>query len=472
MNKSSIKNFNHLGVAVITIFFWWLIFGYKLSFEPFIWDDLSFFRIYTNEELLNSWKGNWDPDGIFTKNYRPVGLLYYHLTYLVFGENLFLFRSFVFIEILILLILTNQLFVSLNFSQSQIMIFTVLLVFSKIFVTLVSWFTLSLLILTYILAVLSIKYYFLSLKKKNNFYYFLSLSFAVLGILTREELYILPMIIFLLYFYKFEINIKNIFICLKRSIIFFLIVFLHIILRKHFVPDAPHINFLDSKIFFGDNVIQFGGFIQAVKSSFLPMGYLSSSYSDDVQRLFSITWIGSILIALIWLIKATHVNLNKLKMIFILIILVIISALPHLATPRSFGIYLPSIFALMLISIIINNTYYSDRIINSKIRLIGKVFSIFIFLIGIVGGIYRSYLHLESVNKFSNSIVQYDARMIYELKDATIPKHRYYENKKHLENLNVYEYNWKKTYGSTMEASDSEIVSPKIIRNRYHPLRF
>ncbi len=55
---------------------------------------------------------------------------------------------------------------------------------------------------------------------------------------------------------------------------------------------------------------------------------------------------------------------------------------------------------------------------------------------------------------------------------ATIPKHRYYENKKHLENLNVYEYNWKKTYGSNMEATDSEIVSPKIIRNRYHPLRF
>mgnify|MGYP001344159672 FL=1 len=62
--------------------------------------------------------------------------------------------------------------------------------------------------------------------------------------------------------------------------------------------------------------------------------------------------------------------------------------------------------------------------------------------------------------------------MIYELTNATIPKDRYYENKKHLENLNVYEHNWKKTYGSNMEASDSEIVSPKIIRNRYHPLRF
>lgn len=451
---------------------WWLIFGFKLSFEPFIWDDLSFFRNYTSHELLNSWKGNWDPDGIFTKNYRPVGLLYYHLTYLIFGENLFLFRSFVFIEIIILLILTNQLFISLNCSQKQIMVFSVLLIFSKIFVTLASWFTLSLLILTYILAILSIKFYFLSLHKKNNFYLIISLLFAGLGILAREELYVIPVIILLLYFYKFDINIKNIFSCLKSTFFFFIIVFLHIILRKNFVPEAPHINFLNNQIFFGDSAIQFGGYIQAVKSSFLPMGYLSSSYSDNIQRLFSINWIGFISIALIWSIKIIDINKTNLKKILILILLVVISALPHLATPRSFGIYLPSIFALMLISILINKTYNSDYIFNIRLRSIGKILSIIILFIGISGGTYRSYLHIESVNKFSNSIVQYDARMIYELKSASIPKHRYYENKKHLENLNVYEYNWKKTYGLNMEATDSEILSPKIIRNRYHPLRF
>lgn len=472
MKKTFINNLNYFSTTIIAIIFWWLIFGFNLSFEPFIWDDLSFFRIYTNEELLNAWKGNWDPDGIFTKNYRPIGLFYYHITYLIFGEHLFLFRSFVFIEILILLLLTNQLFVSFNFSQRQIMIFSILFIFSKIFATLVSWFTLSLLILTYIFAVLSIKYFFLSLQKKNNFYFCLSLIFSIFGILTREELYILPLIIFLLYFYKFEINIKNILTCLKRTTLLFLIVFLHMFLRKHFVPEAPHINFSDNKFFFGDYVIQFGGYIQAVKSAFLPMGYLSSSYSDDLQRIFSISWICSTLIALMWLIKITHINLNNLKKILILIILVATSALPHLATPRSFGIYLPSIFALMLISILINNLYYIDRILDSKLRYIGKVISIFIFLIGLTGGTYRSYLHLESVNKFSNSIVQYDARMIYELKDATIPNHRYFENKKHLENLNVYEYNWKKIYGFNMEAAETEIVSPKIIRNRYHPLRF
>ena len=92
------------------------------------------------------------------------------------------------------------------------------------------------------------------------------------------------------------------------------------------------------------------------------------------------------------------------------------------------------------------------------------ILSVLIIFIGITGGIYRSNLHIESVNKFSKSIVQYDARMLYQLKDASIPEERFNYNKKHLENLNVYEYNWKKTY--------SGIVSPKIIDNKYHPLKF
>ena len=169
MKKFFIKNLTYLNITAFSILIWWLIFGLNLSYEPYIWDDLSFFRNYTNEELLGSWIGNWDSDGIFTKNYRPIGLLYYHITYLIFGENLFLFRSFVFLEILVLVILTNQLFQSLNFSKNQIIIFTVLLIFSKIFVTLVAWFTLSVLIFTYILAILSIKFYFLSIEKKIIF---------------------------------------------------------------------------------------------------------------------------------------------------------------------------------------------------------------------------------------------------------------------------------------------------------------
>ena len=470
MKKNFIQDLSYLNFTMIAIFTWWLIFGINISFEPYIWDDLSLFRNYTLKELINVWVGNWDPDGIMTKGYRPIKVLYFHLTYSIFGENIFLFRIFVLFEILFLIILTNQLFEKLNFSKNQIMIFTSLLVFSKIFATLVSWLFLSVLIFTYILALISIKFYFLSIEKKNNFYLIVSLLFAGFSILSREELYVLPAIIFLMYFYKFDINLKNILYCLKSTFLFFILVFVLMFLRKHFVPDALQIQLINYQIYFvnipfvGDSIIRFGGYIQAVKSSFLPMGYLSSSYSDNIQKIFCIIWILLICFALILFLSVIKFNKKKLKKFLILFSLVIVSSLPHLSISRSFGIYLPSIFALMLISILIEKTFNSFNTSSNLLKFISKVLSVLIIFIGITGGVYRSNLHIESVNKFSNSIVQYDARMLYQLKDASIPEERFNYNKKHLENLNVYEYNWKKTY--------SGIVSPKIINNKYHPLRF
>ena len=40
---------------------------------------------------------------------------------------------------------------------------------------------------------------------------------------------------------------------------------------------------------------------------------------------------------------------------------------------------------------------------NNKTILFSKIISIFILIVGISGGIYRSVMHLESINKFSNS---------------------------------------------------------------------
>ena len=105
-------------------------------------------------------------------------------------------------------------------------------------------------------------------------------------------------------------------------------------LRKKFIPEADHLHIINNKVFFGENVIGFGGFVKVIKSAFLPMGYLSSSYSDDIQRMFSLFWIISIFIGLILILKFLKFNLNKLKKVFILFFLILISAVPHL-TPRS-----------------------------------------------------------------------------------------------------------------------------------------
>ncbi len=460
---STKKNIN-LYSTILFIFVLYIIFGFNLSYEPYIWDDLHFFRKYTNEELLSTWIGNWDPDNIETQGYRPIAILYYHITYLLFNENTFIFRIFIFFEIFILVMLTNQLFQLLKFSKNQILIFTSLLIFSKIFITLVAWFTLSALVFVYILAILSIKFYFLSIDKNNNYYLILSLIFASLSIFAREELYVLPVILFLIHFYKFDINLKNISDCLKKVVLYFFLVFFHMFLRKKFIPEADHLQIIDNKVYFGESLIGFGGFIKAVKSSFLPMGYLSSSYSDDIQKIFSIFWIFLILISILIVLRVIDLNKNKIKKISILFLLIFASAVPHLTIPRSFGIYLPSIFGLMLISILVNNLFFNIKKFGDKINFFSKSLSILIIIIGISGGIYRSNTHVQSMNKFSKAIVDYDARMIYYYDDVSIPLERFNKKKEHLESLNVYGYNWQKIY--------YEFLSSKIEEYKYHPLSF
>ena len=187
MNYLKIKfNVSNNIILYFTIFFtliWYLIFGFNLSNEPYVWDDLHFFRKYTYEELKNIWIGNWDSDGIETPGYRPFAILYYHLLYLIFEENTFLLRNFVIFEAIILILISNKLLNYLNFNKKTIFFFTLLIIFSKIYLTLISWFTISALIFTYILSISSILF-FLNSKKKS--YYYLSIFFAAVGIYTRE----------------------------------------------------------------------------------------------------------------------------------------------------------------------------------------------------------------------------------------------------------------------------------------------
>ena len=90
LNKKNLNEKNLVFFSsFIAILIWLLIFGFNLSNEPYIWDDLYFFRNYTSEEIKNSWFGNWDSDGIETLSYRPLAVLYYHFIYLIFDENTF-----------------------------------------------------------------------------------------------------------------------------------------------------------------------------------------------------------------------------------------------------------------------------------------------------------------------------------------------------------------------------------------------
>ena len=139
------------------------------------------------------------------------------------------------------------------------------------------------------MTVSSILFFLKSFDDNKILVYLLSVFFATIAIFTREELYIIPILLLLISFYDNRINFKNLIYNFLKVVPYFTIVFLHMFLRKKFIPDADHLHIVEYSIKYGDNFISFGGLIKAFKSSFLPMGYLSSKYFDFYQNFFFIT---------------------------------------------------------------------------------------------------------------------------------------------------------------------------------------
>lgn len=471
MNFHNVKKFFEKNIiltsTIICLLIWYFIFGFHLIKEPFIWDDLHFFRKYTSEELKNIWFDNWDTDGIETPAYRPLAVLYYHFLYLLFGENTFLLRHFVIAEALILILISNKLLLHLRFTRTSVIFFTIIIIFSKIFVTLISWLTISVLILTYILTILSVLFYLKSIDKKQNIYYYLSLFLVFVGLLIREELYAIPLCLFLISFYEHEVNIKNIFRSILKVSPFVLLVLIHMFIRKIFVPEAQHFQLIDNKIKYGENFLHFAEYIKALKSSFLPMGYLSSSYSNLIQSMYGWTWLLSITVSIFYLIKKLEFKLKDNKKNLILFLLVIIFALPNLAIPRAFGIFLSSFFALTLISVIFNNLFLIYKRTKLKEKFICIILMSVILIAGSTGGIYRSFIHIKTMSQFSIHIIRYDAIFVFAYKNSnihvSIPEERYLSKKKHLKKLGIDDFNFREKLNLNHE---------KVKITKIHPLFF
>ena len=51
-------------------------------------------------------------------------------------------------------------------------------------------------------------------------------------------------------------------------------------------PEAAHIELINNSLEFGGSSLSLGSLIKVLKSSFLPMGYVSSQYSDLIQKYF------------------------------------------------------------------------------------------------------------------------------------------------------------------------------------------
>ena len=436
---------------------WFLVLGYSFFNEPFIWDDLHLVRKYSSNELLSVWFGSWDPDGYETPSYRPIAVLFYHSLASIFGENVQSQRLFIFLLLYLLFILVAKLLNKLNFNNTEIFFILLLLVFSKIFTTLASWITISHLIFCYILLLLSLINYLNWLEENKTPFLIFSFLFAIASILTREEVYFIPPLIFLLGLYCADFTKKNLIKIFVTSIFYFFLVVVHYYLRSIFTEGAPTLGFA------------YRSFLSHLLQSGLPGGWFPSLVKITF---FQILWIFVVFFSsLILLININKIRIIDIKKLIILFLIIVITSSPSLVSARAFGIFIPTIFSLsLIIKIFFINKINSNKFLHNK--FFSKIsLSILIILIfsGILGGYLRSNEHLKSINQHSIYIVAFDTSFIFnkKYKNISIPEDRKKQKKLYLENLGINKY---VSIDEIKKKLLNKEISNKIYIPNFHPL--
>ena len=437
MINLNLKNNYKLQIYYTIFFFlfWWYLIGSKDLFEPFISDDVHLVRIYSNQELINVWFSNWDPDHMETGSYRPLAILFYHLQTFIFGEQTILHNLFSNIMQFFLIITVIIFLKKINFSNIQIYILIPLLLFSKIFITLSAWQAISPLILCYINFFLVAIYFLKWMDQQKTKYLFFILFFSFIALFNREEVYHLPFFLILVGVYICD-NFDYAFLkkILPPFIITFSLVLIHFFLRTAFVPAASKL-----KITFGG----IKGYLMSGVATGLPGGLFTTTIEEKILQ---ILWLLGLTIMLVVLFKNKSFDklLVKKSIIFLLIIGLLTS--PMIIMHRDFGIFLPSVFTLAIISIFISKLldlkYYDQQ--NKSLGLIVNFLVITILISGIVGGYKRSNEHLITWKHNSIYVVSGDSDMIYTKKTGggvpSIPKERLEFKINQLKKLGINEY--------------------------------
>jgi len=418
-------------LTLFLFFFWYLILGYKLLDQGFIWDDHHIIRSFSSSEIKKVWVSNWIPDGNETPSYRPFATLIYHLQGTLFKEDIFLQRIFLFLLAFLLLYITSILFSKLGFNNKQNFFLIFLIIFSKVFTTLNAWLTMSQLFFFYICYLCCLIFFINYLKSKKKIQLCISLFFFLLGILTRENGYTLPlaMLAVYIYFSKSSISINYFNNYLKIFFLTFSLVALHYTLRKFFVENAAPIS------------INFRSYFNTVVFAFFPGGFKSFSNLEYLSKLLWIIFNISIFFLSFKKVmgkkKDTYLFIKK---IFFFASLILICSLPGMVSFRNYDLFLSTIFYLAIITKMIYIIF--ENKFKNYIEKILVFMSFTIFAISLNFFYLRSKEHLISMNQYSAHIIFYNVNVFFGKHEGSliIPEKRRENQIKILEDIGIYKY--------------------------------
>jgi hypothetical protein len=384
-------------------------FGY-----PIFWDDLHFIRAYSLEELLATFHGPNDPDRNETMGLRPFATLLFSLQWSMFGENVVLHRIFMAVLMGGLLWAVGLLLREAGLSLRHVAVVLVLFASSRVFASLMLWLTLGSLILSYIFMILTALYYLRGVNGERSADLALAFLFAALAIFTREEPYTLPVVLPLLWCISApsRTNWRR---AVGAAAGIALIMAVHFILRKYFVPEAPPI------------VLSLSGadqLLQSALSAWMPAGYDVVGRGD---RLISLLW--TAFLGLLLLIFARIGSTRSVAQFCGICLIGVILCAPALGVPRSFGIAMPALAFFTAISLAIFEIY--KRI--PSVPLGGRLWRpavLSMLLLGVAwgagGGLLRSMYVAESLHENSARMLIRNGMFLLDMypNPATVPAAR------------------------------------------------
>jgi hypothetical protein len=364
-------------------------------------------RQYSISELLSTFHGPNDPDGIETPALRPIATLSFHLQSALFDEHMTLQRGFVVILMGGLLGSVGLLLREVGLSFRHIVVVLLLFVSSRVFATLVLWISQGSLILAYTFMVLAALFYLRWIKRGAG-HPFIFYAFAVLAVFTREEAYSLPVALVLLWWLstprKTEYQRP-----LMAALGILAIVVFHYTLRALFVPDAPQ-----PTLWILNMWLPF-------QSAWMPGGAIQVGFIDRFSNLLW-TWFLFFLAALF----IRFGTKRRLELVFGICVLGLVLCTPALALSHPSSTTLPSLAFFTAIAISFHDVWdgFSSRRYGQGLWRPVILSACMIGLaLGVTVGARRSIYVAKSRNDNAAGMVIDNGQLIFNM-TATIPESR------------------------------------------------
>lgn len=398
---------------------------------PFYYDDFHQIRPYSWNELLSTLHGLSDPDKLETPAFRPLATFLFAIQGSIFGENMVFQRIFMTSLMGILLFVLGLFLLELRLGLFQIGIVFVLFVFSRVFASLNMWVTLGTLILCYIFVVLAAYFFLIWMKRRRVVHVFLTFVCAAGAVLTREEGYVLPLALPLLW--AMSPRPWRAWRCTLVAVLGVLtIAGVHFALRSIFVPEVhldPHLDF---------TILKLKMFLIAIESSWLPGGVSIIGLADS---LLAALWIG-FLIGLAVMVARWGEIRSRWRVVGTCFVGCVLS-LPALGAPRSFGIAMPTLAFMTANAIAVGELWRQIASAKNSKKWWQYAFVGYVILglaVGLAGGIRRSTYVAESLHPNCIPRIEDDALLIFNLREryATVPEERREAGRTRFAALGIY----------------------------------